>query len=307
MEGSREQCGGLEGDKGTCGGMNERTRGEREGCARLLPEALEGRQQPPPEKQNDCAPRMPSLNAVPGCFLQGQGSGQGIIQGQAKLVSRMGFQPVSLKSKSHLQLKAHVERKHKGNDRLVQRVATVTNPERELEERGKAIEMRNKGREVLKTKQDRYRRRKEARPITFPAQFLLGAFPCKERVALLYLCLCSPFPPLSPPPSPECLSLPLPLPSEVLCPKATPARFSPGYPLRPALALRAPGGPGRSGGFRRVPGLKVATFSYNRSMRKHAGFSSSMPMRLNRDYLEADDDDDDDDGGRYNEVRRPTL
>ena len=86
---------------------------------------------------------------------QGDGPGQGIIQGQAKLVSRIGFQPSSLKSKSHLQLKAAMEVKHKGSDRRAQKMAVVNNPEKELEERSKAIEMRINDRRTLKTKQDR--------------------------------------------------------------------------------------------------------------------------------------------------------
>eukprot|EP00951_Prasinocladus_malaysianus_P049380 scaffold669209_cov59-Prasinocladus_malaysianus.AAC.1 len=65
----------------------------------------------------------------------------------------MAFQPSSLASKSHMLLKAAMKNKHKASDRLVQQVATVYNPERELEERGKAIEMRNKGRKTLEDRQ----------------------------------------------------------------------------------------------------------------------------------------------------------
>mmetsp|Transcript_9846 Transcript_9846/g.23525 ORF Transcript_9846/g.23525 Transcript_9846/m.23525 type:complete len:449 (-) Transcript_9846:125-1471(-) len=86
---------------------------------------------------------------------QGQSSGQGIIQGQAKLSSRMGFQPSSLKSQSHLQLKAALERKHRQGDRLVQRVAALRDPQSELEARGKMMEMRIKGREMMKKQQQR--------------------------------------------------------------------------------------------------------------------------------------------------------
>jgi hypothetical protein len=78
-----------------------------------------------------------------------------IIQGQARLGTRMMFQPTSLSSRSHLSLKAAVAQRHAKSDRTVRQFATVENPEKALEERGKSIEMRIKGREVLKNKRDK--------------------------------------------------------------------------------------------------------------------------------------------------------
>lgn len=88
-------------------------------------------------------------------FFRGGGIGQGIIQGQAKLSSRMGFHPLSLQSRSHLQLRAAVQQKHKGGDRLVQRMATVYNPEKEMEERAKSIDMKIKDGQTLQKQQTR--------------------------------------------------------------------------------------------------------------------------------------------------------
>jgi len=82
-----------------------------------------------------------------------------IIQGQARLGTRMMFQPTSLSSRSHLSLKAAVAQRHAKSDRTVRQFATVENPEKALEERGKSIEMRIKGREVLKNKRDKSMRR----------------------------------------------------------------------------------------------------------------------------------------------------
>ncbi|GLJ48111.1 hypothetical protein SUGI_1015880 [Cryptomeria japonica] len=84
--------------------------------------------------------------------------GKGILQSQGRLQHKMRFMPSSLSSKSHKLLTALVDSRHKKSYK-VKNVITNTDPEREKEEKEKALEQRIRSREDLHRKQEKITRK----------------------------------------------------------------------------------------------------------------------------------------------------
>uniref|UniRef100_A0A0C9RWC4 TSA: Wollemia nobilis Ref_Wollemi_Transcript_9075_2392 transcribed RNA sequence n=1 Tax=Wollemia nobilis TaxID=56998 RepID=A0A0C9RWC4_9CONI len=83
---------------------------------------------------------------------------KGILQSQGRLQQKMRFMPSSLSSKSHRLLTALVDSQHKKSYK-VKNVITNTDPEREKEEKEKALEQRIRSREDLHRKQEKISRK----------------------------------------------------------------------------------------------------------------------------------------------------
>lgn len=83
---------------------------------------------------------------------------KGILQSQGRLQHKMRFMPSSLSSKSHKMLTALVDSRHKKQYK-VKNVITNTDPEREKEEKEKALEQRIRSREDLHRKQEKISRK----------------------------------------------------------------------------------------------------------------------------------------------------
>lgn len=84
--------------------------------------------------------------------------GKGILQSQGRLLHKMRFMPSSLSSKSHRLLTALVDSRHKKSHK-VKNVITNTDPEREKEEKEKALEQRIRSRVDLHRKQEKISRK----------------------------------------------------------------------------------------------------------------------------------------------------